>query len=199
MKIVLATSNIGKLREYGRLLELPDIELLSLSDFPGLADVEETGATFKENALIKAGAAAKATGCIALADDSGLTVDILSGRPGVLSARYAGEGASDEDNNKKLLNELADVPIEKRGAAFVCVIAVVHPDGRSVTAAGRRDGYIASAPKGKSGFGYDPIFYLPDKNRTMAEVPLETKNLISHRAAAARELKRVLPGFLAEL
>jgi XTP/dITP diphosphohydrolase len=146
----------------------------------------------------KAVAIAHQTGRIAIADDSGISIDALHGRPGVFSSRYAGEGAADAGRYQKLLGEMSGVPKEKRGATFVCVIAVSSPEGKAETVVGQCRGEIALAPRGSHGFGYDPVFYLPELGRTMAEVDPEVKNRISHRAQALERLKQVLPKFLKE-
>lgn len=195
-EVVLATRNRGKLREFERLLDGLDIGLHPLSDFTHAGEVEENGETFEENAVKKAKEVSGATGLVAIADDSGLVVDALDGRPGVMSARYAGKDATDSDNNQKLLEELKGVSREKRSAAFVCIIAAADPSGRVVTAAGRCDGLIAFEPRGEGGFGYDPLFYLPDQGCTMAELPPDLKNSISHRGRAVKKLREILPGFL---
>ena len=196
MDVVLATRNEGKVREFLKLLAGLDLNILSLSAFPEIGDIEESGTTFEANALLKAKAVSSITGLIAIADDSGLEVDALGGRPGVYSARYAGEAASDRENYMKLLEEMKDVPEADRGAAFVCTIAVCTPSGESITAAGRCKGEIASEPEGEGGFGYDPVFYLPDLNCSMASISKATKNKISHRGKAVKELIKVLPEFL---
>ena len=147
----------------------------------------------------KATEVARATGHITIADDSGLMVDDLDGRPGVLSARYAGDNASDSDNNEKLLNELKNISTEKRDAAFVCVIASATPKGKHILTKGVCKGKIALKKKGQGGFGYDPLFFLPQYDCTMAEISPEIKNSISHRAKAVEELKKLLPSFLAQL
>ncbi|MBE9503213.1 MAG: XTP/dITP diphosphatase [Proteobacteria bacterium] len=197
--IVIATRNPGKVRELQSLLDSVDVHLLSLDDFDQIGEVEETGNTFEENALLKATEVAKATGYVTIADDSGLMVDVLDGRPGVLSARYAGDNASDSDNNKKLLNELKDLPLEKRDAAFVCVIASADPKGKHILTRGVCRGKIALEEKGQGGFGYDPLFFPAQYDCTMAEISPEIKNSISHRALAVEELKKLLPSFLAQL
>jgi XTP/dITP diphosphohydrolase len=193
----MASRNPGKLRELREILRDLGLKLLSLNDFPELAEIPETGATFAENAAAKALAVARATGLPALADDSGLEVAALSGRPGVYSARYAGDrtapaAPSDEDNWRKLLEELNGVPREKRAARFVCEIALALPDGRLYRARGECAGYISPAPKGNMGFGYDPVFWVPAFQRTMAELAPEVKNRISHRARALEALKELI-------
>ncbi|MDT8317292.1 MAG: XTP/dITP diphosphatase [bacterium] len=196
MDIVLATRNEGKVREFLKLLSSLDLNILSMNKFPEIGDIDESGATFKENALIKAKRVSSITGLITIADDSGLEVEALDGRPGVYSARYAGDAASDRDNYLKLLEEMKDLPEADRGAAFVCTIASCAPSGEFITTIGRCKGVIASAPDGEGGFGYDPVFYLPDFACTMASLPSGKKNKISHRGKAVEELKKILPAFL---
>lgn len=188
-ELLVASGNKGKLREFGELLRGVVDTILSPADFPELPDVLEDGATFEENAIKKALSAARCTGRPVLADDSGLCVDFLGGRPGVYSARFAGEGATDADNNALLLRELAGVPAEKRGAAFHCVIALCLPDGTCRTFDGALSGVILEAPRGEGGFGYDPLFMVPEYGQTFSELPMEIKNAISHRGRAMRMLK----------
>ena len=173
------------------LASLP-LEIISLGDVSGVAPVEETGVTFEENAVLKAEAYALATGEMALADDSGLEVAYLGGRPGVYSARFAGEGATDEENNALLLKLLEGVPPEERNARFVCVIALALPDGKTYTVEGSCPGRITEAPRGEKGFGYDPFFFCPEENKTFAEMDLETKGRISHRGKALQKAKELL-------
>lgn len=196
MDIVIATRNPGKVIELECLFEGMGLRLLTLDDLDDIKPVEETGHTFEENALKKAVEVAQATGLVTIADDSGLMVDALDGMPGVLSARYAGFNASDSDNNKKLLDDLKGLPPEKRYAAFVCVIASADPKGRHILARGKCPGQIALKEKGQGGFGYDPLFFLPQYGLTMSELPPGIKNTTSHRAMAAGELKKLLPQFL---
>ena len=191
MKLLLATKNRGKIKEIIRLLKGQRVEVLTLDDFPGISLPKEDRSTFKGNALKKARVAGE-TGLAAISDDSGLCVDALGGRPGVLSARYAGDNATDEENLAKLLLEMKDVPEGKRTASFVCVIALVLPSGKEKTFEGRLEGVIAAKPKGRGGFGYDPVFFLPGKNKTLAELKPEEKNLLSHRGAALEKLKKDL-------
>lgn len=191
--LMLATGNPGKVRELRDLLalhlDLTSAALLTPRDWPApLPDVAETGATFAENARLKAEALAAATGLPALADDSGLCVDALGGAPGLYSARWAGAGASDADRNTKLLLALADVPPERRTAQFICAIALALPSGRTVLAEGVCAGLILDTPCGADGFGYDPLFLLPAVGRTMAELTAEEKNRLSHRALAISRL-----------
>lgn len=183
MQLLIATRNPGKIREYEQLLDGCGYELISLSNYADL-DVEETGETFQDNARLKAQIYAQATGLLTLADDSGLEVEALGGAPGVYSARYAGPGASDAQRRKKLLDALSDVPAEQRAARFRCVIALAWPDGRCEVFEGVCPGVMAFEPKGSFGFGYDPIFYLPEYGKTMAELPEDFKNQISHRGRA---------------
>ena len=196
-RVVLATRNAGKVDELRRILEPAGLAILGLDAFPEAAEVEETGETFEENALHKARAAARATGLPALADDSGLEVDALDGEPGVRFARYAGEPRSDARNNARLLEALAEVPEEKRTAAFRCVSAAALPDGRAVWAQGRWPGGIGLAPRGSSGFGYDPLFIDPETGLTAAELEPAEKDARSHRGRAFRALLERLPALLA--
>ncbi len=184
MKIVLATRNENKLREVKQFLEPHGIEVVSLNEFPDFPEIEETGETFKDNATIKATEACMFTGMTALADDSGLEVDSLNGLPGIYSARFAGENKSDEDNNNKLLELLKGLPEYQRKARFKCLMAVATTECFVYTTEGVCEGVIAEEPRGEGGFGYDPIFYLPEYEKTFAELDLETKNKISHRARA---------------
>jgi XTP/dITP diphosphohydrolase len=192
-KVVVATRNKGKLREIVPLLAGTGLELCTIDELAPDAELREDGVTFEENALGKARQAAAATGLPALADDSGLEVDALDGAPGVWSARYAGPGADDAQNNAKLLAALAGVPAADRGARFRCVAAFVDPArGLEIVRDGACAGQILTAPRGSDGFGYDPLFLLPALGRTMAELPLAEKNRLSHRAAAFRALAAAL-------
>jgi len=184
LKVVLATNNPGKVREISEIMKPHGIEVVSLQDYSGLVEVEEDGDTFKDNAVKKALAACEHTGLIALADDSGLEVDYLDGAPGVHSSRFAGGEKDDAANNRKLLELLSGVPEEKRTARFRCVVAIVDREGWIYTAEGTCEGIIATEPRGKGGFGYDPLFYLPEYGKTFAELEPEIKNKISHRARA---------------
>lgn len=187
-KVVLATRNKGKVREMERLFAPLGWEIVSLDQFPEAPEVVEDGDTFAANASKKAVAMAEALGLPAIADDSGLEVDALGGRPGVYSARYAGEQATDEANWRKLLTELASVPMEKRTARFRCVLAYVEPGREPITASGSCEGVILRAPAGSNGFGYDPVFFLPERMCTMAQLEPEVKNKLSHRAKAMENL-----------
>ncbi len=194
-RLLLATTNAGKLRELRALVEPLGIQVVSPGDFPdrpALA-VEETGNTFEENARLKAHACSKYYGLTALADDSGLAVDALGGAPGVRSARYAGDGASDAENVRKLLDALKDVPDESRSAAFVCVLCLAQPDGTDRLFRGECKGTITRQPRGEGGFGYDPVFMHPDfRGRTFAEISPAGKNSVSHRGAAMTRLTQFL-------
>lgn len=184
MKLVLATRNEGKIREITEILAPHGIEVLSMDEFPGIVEAEEDGETFRENAVKKASVVCEQTGLMALADDSGLEVDCLDGFPGVFSSRFAGEEKNDEANNKKLLELLQDVPEKQRAARFVCVTAIATPEGWVYTAKGVCEGVIAKEPRGEGGFGYDPLFCVPEYGKTFAELEPEIKNKISHRAKA---------------
>jgi XTP/dITP diphosphohydrolase len=188
-RLLLASGNPGKLVELQALLRGLPVEVVSRPDLP---DVAETGETFVENAILKAHAAALWSGEWALADDSGLEVDALDGAPGVLSHRYAGPDATDAERNARLLAELAGVPDARRTARFRCAVALAAPDGRVWTAEGTCEGKIAHAPRGEHGFGYDPIFRLPDLNRTMAELLPAEKNHLSHRARALTAMAEII-------
>ena len=191
MKIAIATRNPGKAREIEALVSKVGVELTSLLDL-GLSQVEETGSTFEENAVLKAKALAKQTGLWALADDSGLEVDALGGAPGVRSARFAGDGAGDDENNRKLLDALAAVPQERRGAQFRCVIALASPAQMTWITEGVCRGRIAQAPSGQGGFGYDPLFVPEGFDKTFAEMTPEEKAEVSHRGIALRKMAAVI-------
>ncbi|MBI4805725.1 MAG: XTP/dITP diphosphatase [Desulfovibrio sp.] len=195
-RVVLATRNLGKVRELQAMLEGKDVEVVGLDQFPQIGEIEETGTTFEENARIKAKAVSEATGLIALADDSGLAVDALDGAPGVLSARYSGDNATDASNNEKLLEQMKDVPADKRGCKFISCIVAHAPDGYELVFHGVWFGRLANEPKGENGFGYDPLFLDPELKLTAAEMSPEQKNERSHRGRAMRELTKYLPGFL---
>ncbi|HIE17265.1 MAG TPA: XTP/dITP diphosphatase [Dehalococcoidia bacterium] len=191
-RLLLATSNQGKVNEYRHLFQGLPLEVVTPADIGIEMAVEEDCASYEENARLKAVAYARASGPVALADDSGVEVDFLGGKPGIRSARAAGENASDEDRISHLLERLKDVPWEKRTACFRCVIAIATPEGEVELCRGECRGFIAFEPRGESGFGYDPVFYLPELDRTMAELPLEIKNQVSHRGRAARQAYRIL-------
>ena len=192
-KLLIATRNPGKMREYRHLLRDLPYQLVSLDDLGITEEVEETGRTFEENAHLKADTYAALGGLLTLSDDSGLEVDALSGEPGIHSARYGGDpSASDQDRVSLLLSRLADVPWERRTARFRCVIALGDAVGQIPSLVGSVAGMIQYEPRGTEGFGYDPVFFLPSYGQTMAQLPLEEKNRISHRSDAARKAVAVL-------
>ena len=191
-KLLLATNNKGKIREYKSLLRGIPYEIVTLAELGITTAVDEVGGSFEENARLKTSTLAKESGLLSLADDSGLEVDALGGEPGSLSHRYAGEGATDEDRINYLLSRLKDVPEKQRVARFRCVIAIAEPDGRVELCSGECRGIITNTPKGNRGFGYDPIFYLPELGKTMAELSPERKNRVSHRAKAAEKAREFL-------
>ncbi len=197
-KLLIATHNPGKLREYAALLDGLPLTLTTPTQEGLSLEVAETGETFAENAALKALAYARASGRLTLADDSGLEVDALDGAPGVYSARYAGPEASDADRYRLLLRRLADVPQERRTARFRCAVALATPQGDVQIADGTCEGVIGFAPRGAHGFGYDPVFYLPTHGQTMAELPPEVKNQLSHRAQAIRAARPLLQALLAD-
>jgi XTP/dITP diphosphohydrolase len=193
-KLLIATRNAGKFEELEALLSSCPFDLVSLLDTGIDTEVAETGSTYEENAAVKATAYARESGMLTLADDSGLEVDALGGEPGVLSSRYAGEGASDAQRIALLLRNLENVPERDRGARFACVIALARP-GRPVELySGECRGRIVAVSRGRDGFGYDPVFMLPETGKTMAELSPEEKNLISHRSDAARKALAALKG-----
>lgn len=194
--LVLATRNQGKIGELRRLLSNLNIEVRGLDDYPECPEVEEDGITFEENAIKKAQVISDFLNLPALADDSGLEVDGLEGRPGVWSARFAGPQASDADNIQKLLESLQDVPAGERGARFRCVLALVVPGKKVRTCEGTCEGEIILEPVGTEGFGYDPVFFLPDRKQTMAQLSKEEKNMISHRGKAVQQLLDQIDGWL---
>ena len=184
--IVLATKNAGKVKEFQQLLKNFPVEIKNLNDFGPIPEVEEDGATFDDNAYKKASFTAKVLGLPAIADDSGLVVEALDGAPGVRSARFAGENATDKENIEKLLHEMEG--ISNRKAAFECVISIAVPSGPALTYEGRCEGEITVKPEGTSGFGYDPVFYYPEYGKTFAEISGEEKNKVSHRGRALQEV-----------
>lgn len=197
MKLIVATRNKGKLKEIQQKFStIPNITLLSLEDiekeFGPIPDITEDGTTFADNALKKARELSRLTGYPSMADDSGLVIDALGGEPGVFSARYAGESVTDTERNELILEKMKGVPEGKRQARFVCVIAIVIPSKGEYFAEGVCEGEIAYEPKGTHGFGYDPIFYLPERDKTMAELPIEIKNSLSHRARALEKAAKIL-------
>jgi XTP/dITP diphosphohydrolase len=196
IKLLVATNNPGKVREYQALLKGLPLTLTYPAQEGIDIEVEETGSTFAQNARLKATAYARTSGLLTLADDSGLEVDALGGEPGTRSTRYAGQGASDEDRYRLLLSKLEGVPWQQRTARFRCVIAVARPQGEVHSAQGTCEGVIAFEPRGEHGFGYDPVFYVPEHGQTMAELEPEVKNRISHRARAAEGARRILQELL---
>ncbi|MDP3938844.1 MAG: XTP/dITP diphosphatase, partial [Deltaproteobacteria bacterium] len=198
-RVVIATRNLGKLDELRRILHPLGLTLLGLDAFPRISEVEETGASFRENALLKARAIAREARLPALADDSGLEVEHLGGEPGIYSARYAGEPRSDARNNQKLLAALKEVPDAARAADFVCVAAAALPSGEAIWEEGRWRGAILRAPRGTSGFGYDPLFFDHESGRSAAELESDRKDARSHRGKAFRKLAERLPDFLPAL
>jgi XTP/dITP diphosphohydrolase len=192
LELVLATRNEGKTREIREFLKGCGISLASLRDYPDAPEVAEAGKTYRDNVLTKARFFAKWTGKLTLADDSGLEVDYLKGRPGVFSARYARDSADGRENNRALLRELEGVPAEKRGAVFRCVMALVSPWGDEEVVEGECHGMIGLEEKGGEGFGYDPVFVIPHQGKTMAELSIAEKNQLSHRGKALRKVQKIL-------
>jgi XTP/dITP diphosphohydrolase len=192
LKIVLATRNEDKVREIGEILASLPVALVSLMDFPAAPDVVEDGATFLENARKKAMAAREHTGLAALADDSGLEVEALGGKPGIMSRRFAGPEATYADNNVKLARYMDGFPRDARKARFICVAALVTAQGEAHFTEGELQGYIAESPSGEGGFGYDPLFYVPEYGKTVAELEPAVKNKISHRAKAMGAMRKVI-------
>lgn len=196
IRLLVATHNPGKVREYAHLLADLPLEVTWLDDV-GITDaIDETGTTFTENALLKARISAEQTGMLTWADDSGLEVDALQGRPGVYSARYGGPGLSDQDRYTVGLRGLAGVPESQRTARFRCVVAIAQPDGQAWCADGVVEGRILTEPRGANGFGYDPVFFVTARDASMAELPADVKNQISHRAIASARAKEILAQLL---
>ena len=195
MRLLIATTNPGKVREYQHLLNGLAYVLVSLSEVGITHEVAETGATYEENALLKAREYAALSGLLTLADDSGLEVDALGGRPGIQSARYAPDSPA---RIRQLLAEMQNIPAGERSARFQCVIALAWPDGRTEITTGTCEGQIATAAQGANGFGFDPVFYVPESGLTMAELPEDVKNQISHRARAAHRMRPILERMLRE-
>jgi len=190
--LVIASKNQSKVEEIRDVLDMPNIKIRSLADYQQVPDVVEDGSTYLENALKKAKTYSDFTGETVLADDSGLEVDVLNGEPGIYSSRYAGPDATDEENYRKLLQTIAGVAPDKRGARFRCVLVLYHPDGHYESFEGVWQGVIHTNPVGDRGFGYDPVFYLPDRGVTVAQLAPETKNALSHRAQALFLFKKWL-------
>lgn len=194
-KIVFATGNAGKVKEIQMIMEDTGMEVLSMKEAEISVEIEENGTTYEENALIKARAVAKYTDAIVMADDSGLEIDYLNKEPGILSARYLGEDTSYRVKNKNLIDRLEGVEDEKRTARFVCAIAAVLPDGKELTTRATIEGRIGYEERGSHGFGYDPIFYVPEFGKTTAELTEEEKNQVSHRGKALRLMKEELKAY----
>jgi XTP/dITP diphosphohydrolase len=192
LEIIVATKNKGKIREIRKALKGLGLKIYSLNDFLDVPEIEEDGESFTENALKKARFYSKYFGKVTLADDSGLKVDALKGLPGIYSARYAGEGASDRKNNQKLLGEMEVIQVSKRGASFKCVMAMVFQDGKEAVVEGSCRGRIGFREVGKKGFGYDPLFILPQYAKTMAQLTLGEKNRVSHRGKALKKLRKII-------
>lgn len=190
--VIIASGNQGKLKEFKELMKGLPVEVKSLKDYPGIGDIVEDGVSFAENAYIKAKAVFDATGCLSIADDSGLEVDALNGAPGIYSARYAGEEKDDAANNEKLLDKMTDIPDGKRGAQFRCAIVAIDQNGKRYDAEGIVRGEILHTPQGENGFGYDPLFYIEEFGRTTAELSMDEKNKISHRGQAVRQMVEIL-------
>ena len=191
-KIILASNNNGKIKEFREIFKDMDIELVPMKEAGIDVDIEENGETFEENSLIKARTVCKLSGCITIADDSGLEIDYLGGQPGVYSARFMGHDTSYDIKNKAIIDKLKGVSGKDRSARFVAVIAVVFPDGRELVTRGTMEGIIWQEPLGENGFGYDPILFLPEYNKSSAELTPEEKNKISHRGKALEKMKTVL-------
>ncbi|MGE6259595.1 XTP/dITP diphosphatase [Heyndrickxia sporothermodurans] len=194
-QVLIATKNKGKAKEFEKIFAKYQIEVKTLLDIPGSMDVDETGSTFEENAILKAETISKQLDIMTIADDSGLVIDALDGRPGIFSARYAGEDKNDEANIDKVLREMIDIPDDDRTAKFYCALAFSVPGKKTITVSGTCAGKILRERKGENGFGYDPIFYITDKGLTMAELSSSEKNQISHRANAINELHFILNDF----
>lgn len=195
-QIIIATKNKGKVADFEVLFAPRGIQVKSLLDFEEDMDIEETGTTFKENAILKAEGISKLLNETVIADDSGLAVDALNGEPGVYSARYAGESKDDAANIEKVLHNLAGVPQDQRTARFHCALAIARPGKETLVVEGHCEGIIADKPAGEFGFGYDPIFFVPEEGKTMAQLSKEEKNKISHRAAAMRKMHEVMSEIL---
>ncbi|MFP7299872.1 XTP/dITP diphosphatase [Neobacillus niacini] len=191
-EVIIATKNPGKAKEFEHIFAPRGIAVKTLLDYPEIEDIEETGNSFEENAKLKAEGVSKIFNKMVIGDDSGLIVDALEGRPGIYSARYAGEPKDDQKNLEKVLDELKGVSEEDRTARFYCALAVAVPGKETITVSGTCEGRILEEQRGINGFGYDPVFYVPDKSRAMAELSSDEKNKISHRANALRKLESIL-------
>lgn len=191
-KIIIATTNEGKMKEFRSLLAHKNVEIVSMKEAGINIDIDENGKTFEENAAIKAKTVCDVSGCLCLSDDSGLVIDFLNGEPGIYSARYLGHDTPYQEKNKIIIERLNGVPKENRSARFVCAVAAAFPDGRVITVKETMEGYIADRPAGNGGFGYDPIFFFPPKNKTSAEMTPDEKNSVSHRGKALRKMVALL-------
>ena len=192
MDLVLATRNIHKAKEIRAYLDDLGYHILTMEDFPSIPETAEDGKTYQENAMKKAVAVSRSTGKMALADDTGLEVDYLQGQPGLFSARFAGEGVSYADNRKKLLSLMKDIPPSRRTARFRCVMVLAMPSGETRTVEGVVEGSITLEEQGEDGFGYDPVFYLPELGKTMAQLTMAEKNRVSHRGIALEQIREIL-------
>ncbi|NHM30509.1 XTP/dITP diphosphatase [Neobacillus terrae] len=195
-EVIIATKNPGKAKEFEHLFASKNISVRTLLDYPEIDDIDETGETFEENAVIKAETIAEQLNKMVIGDDSGLIVDALDGRPGIYSARYAGEQKDDQANIDKVLDELSTVAEENRSARFYCTLAVAIPGKETITVSGTCEGEILSERRGINGFGYDPIFFVPELGKSMAELPSDEKNRISHRANAIQELSGIIESII---
>lgn len=199
LKLIIASHNQGKIKEFKRFFEPFDVEVVALDAFPNIPEVKEIGTTFEENARLKAETIAKQLGVIVLADDSGLVVPALNGAPGVYSARYAGEPSNSKRNNEKLIDEMQSLVGDERQAYFVSCLVLAHPEYDSLVVEGHAHGVILDALQGTEGFGYDPLFYVEDEGQTFAEMGIDRKNEISHRAIALKQLMHDFPKWLEEV
>lgn len=195
-EVIIATKNQGKAKEFAAIFTPRGYIVRTLLDFPDIADVEETGQTFEENAILKAEVVSRQLRKMVISDDSGLIIDALGGKPGIYSARYAGENKDDQANINKVLKELAGVPLEKRTARFYCALALAAPGQKTITVSGTCEGHILEEQRGSNGFGYDPLFFVAEKGLSMAEMSASYKNKISHRANALKKLDDILDSLL---
>jgi XTP/dITP diphosphohydrolase len=195
-EVIIATKNRGKAREFEDIFRSRGYEIRTLLDYPDIEDIDETGNTFEENAILKAEAVSATLNKLVISDDSGLVIDALDGRPGIFSARYAGEQKNDEANIDKVLEEMSDLPQSKRTARFYCALALAAPGQKTLTVSGTCEGKILGERRGTNGFGYDPIFFVSEKGLSMAELSSAEKNQISHRANAIQKLDKILDSFL---
>jgi XTP/dITP diphosphohydrolase len=195
-EVIIATKNRGKAREFEDIFRSRGYEIRTLLDYPEIADIDETGNTFEENAILKAEAVSTTLNKLVISDDSGLVIDALKGRPGIFSARYAGEQKNDEANIDKVLAEMSEIPQNERTARFYCALALAAPGQKTLTVSGTCEGKILRERRGTNGFGYDPIFFASEKGLSMAELSTNEKNKISHRANAIQKMDKILDSFL---